>query len=654
MHSLIRPQTYIGLRLPSGAIKLHCIVPNTTISIGKYGSFPANLLLGRPYNITYEIIDGGEGQSSQCLRMVPASEIHAEALAGDDGSSGDGEAAPRMIDGGGGVEYELVGEDGSVVMRTNRDTVDDSSRQKMTMDEIEALKKQGSGAGRDLINLLLQSHAGLDQKTAFSLAKYTLRKTNKYIRRFTVVPVDVSLLMHWLLNEKEPLKIMELREETLALIGSWANVHYGGSSELHVGGDDSDGVGQVGGGRWLMIDETGGLIVAAMAERLGILYAAEDDSDSDGDSDAAGDLNQAEVEVQPAANTHISPETTSLKIITADDQASAAAQHDRRSRSHAHPTAMSAKRNTLTVLHANSQPNLWLLKYFGHDSSQPSSSHPLYTQLKTLSWLQLLSPSEDPAWHEPEVVPDATIAGWKSGKRGGYFRKRRRWERIRAVVSETRAGGFDGLIVASTMDPATILQHAVPLLRGGAPVVVYSPYVEPLTELADLYSTPRRAAFANSLASPLAGGSTTNVCRPEDLTPSEDFPVNPSLLLAPTVQTVKARHWQCLPGRTHPLMTSRGGAEGYLFTATRVIPAAGGVTARGKFKRRKLVKEGGGDVDSVDTSTDKDVIAAADVERNAAAVGTTTSAADAARAVSLRVPEDLAMEAPADPAIETA
>ena len=73
--------------------------------------------------------------------------------------------------------------------------------------------------------------------------------------------------------------------------------------------------------------------------------------------------------------------------------------------------------------------------------------------------------------------------------------------------------------------------------------------------------------------------------------PTDDFPLDPTLLLAPTIQTARARSWQVLPGRTHPLMTGRGGSEGYIFTATRVLPAEGKVEARGKFKRRKV--EGG-------------------------------------------------------------
>jgi len=42
-----------------------------------------------------------------------------------------------------------------------------------------------------------------------------------------------------------------------------------------------------------------------------------------------------------------------------------------------------------------------------------------------------------------------------------------------------------------------------------------------------------------------------------------------------------------LPGRTHPAMTSRGGAEGYLWTAARVIPAEGKISARGKYAKKR-------------------------------------------------------------------
>ena len=454
-----------------------------------------------------------------------------------------------------GVEYEVVGQNGEVVMRSNRQITDDPNSQIMTMDEIEALKAQSTGSGRELIARILDSHSALDQKTAFALAKYTLRKTKKYLRRFTVLPLDVLTLAQWILIDKEPMKIMELREEILSLIGSWSNVHY--TPSIPAPSLDGDGI-QIKGGRWLVVDETAGLLVAYMAEKMAILHPPghdEQDAESVVPSTQEADAVNGDDVVENSATTNVA----------------ALPPH------HARPRRTSGPRstNTITLVHANSQPNLSLLKYFHFDAFNPSTSHPLESHLKTISWLQLLSPEEDMGCVEPERASEANIQSWKSGKRSNYFRKRRRWERIKFIVDETRAGGFDGLIVASVMSPVSILRHTIPLLRGGAQVVIYSPTIESLVELSDYYSTGRRTAF---------------VTNPPDssLMPTEDFPLNPTLLLAPTIQTARSRSWQVLPGRTHPLMTGRGGSEGYVFTATRVLPAEGKIEARGNFKRRKV------------------------------------------------------------------
>jgi tRNA (adenine-N(1)-)-methyltransferase non-catalytic subunit len=256
---------------------------------------------------------------------------------------------------------------------------------------------------------------------------------------------------------------------------------------------------------------------------------------------------------------------------------------------------MSAQTNTLTILHSNNQPNLAHLKFFSYDAGNPDPNHPLYTHLKSLSWLQLLHPHDDPSYAEPEVIPDEVLATMKSSKRGTYYKKRRRWERTSRVVDETRRGGFDGLVIASSMEPKTIMRALVPLVRGGGRVVVYSANVEPLAELCDYYSKDRRAAFVarqeekarngerNGVKEENGNGNGALTEQEED----EDFPVNPTLLLAPSLQTSRARHYQVLPGRTHPMMTSKGGAEGYIFTATRVIPAEGKVEARGHFRGKK-------------------------------------------------------------------
>ncbi|KAK4695586.1 tRNA (adenine58-N1)-methyltransferase non-catalytic subunit, partial [Lecanoromycetidae sp. Uapishka_2] len=546
---VIRPGAYVALRLPSDQLLVVQAQPNTTISVGKYGTFQANHIIGRPYYLTFEILDktSNEAASKTGLRVVPAHELHAN-INEEDVANPAGIEDGDISSGQDGVQYDIVGEDGNVVMRTNRQIIDDPNSQVLTMDEIEDMKAKNTGSGRELVAKILESHSALDQKTAFALAKYTLRKTKKYLRRFTTLPLDVSMVAQWIFTEKEPMKIMELKEEILALIGSWSNVHCTHSSREN---PPENGLLKATGGKWLVIDETAGLIVAYMAEKMGILHPHED-------------FNQGSESRRPDNNT-ISGEGEDVVV-----------QPRHQLRPHKH--SISAIANTITLIHANSQPNLSLLKYFHFDAFNPSGAHPLESHLKTLSWLQLLAPEDDAGCTEPEAVSEETLQSWKSSKKSNYFRKRRRWERIKAIVDETRAGGYNGLIVASVMSPVSILRHTVPLLRGGAQVVVYSPTIEPLVELADYYSTGRRTAFVSNPPDPAR-------------MPTEDFPLNPTLLLAPTIHTARCRPWQVLPGRTHPLMTGRGGSEGYIFTATRVLPAEGKVEARGKAKRRKVESE---------------------------------------------------------------
>ncbi|RMZ90060.1 hypothetical protein DV736_g2726, partial [Chaetothyriales sp. CBS 134916] len=522
--STIRPYHYVAIRVTNDFVYIEQLKPNSLINLGKYGSFHTNQILGRPYYLTFDILDKAEAeqQDGRELRVVCAAELHATALLeeGDDGISG----TP--------AEWE----DSHVLdsEKSNRDIVDDPTNQKLTMAEIEALKQDQSASTKELIAKIMSSHAALDQKTAFSLAKYTLRKHRKYTKRFTVLPLDVAMLTDWFMIQRDFSKIMEVRNETMGLIGCWGNVHHAGNlAELDPCG------------RYLVVDDTGGLIVAAMAERMGILH--------------------------PTNLGHALASETSV-----EDEDEAPTQASRTQ--HKGNLHMSATSNTITLIHANQQPNLSILRYFNYDYNTPTPSHPLYAHLCTLSWLQLLEPASDSACQEPEVIGAETLSALKSNRRSTYFRKRRRWERVTMIGEDTRAGGFDGLVVASYTNPLSILRHTVPLLSGGAQVVVYSRHIEPLAELTDAYSTARRTAFLNT---------------PEETRldlvgrPGSDFPVDPTLLLVPTVQTSRARRWQVLPGRTHPLMTSRGGTEGYVFVAARVIPAKGRVEARGRPGRKK-------------------------------------------------------------------
>ncbi|KAH4036937.1 tRNA methyltransferase non-catalytic subunit TRM6 [Parastagonospora nodorum] len=606
MHSTIRPNTHVALRLPSGLFKILETTPNTSINLGKFGTFNSNLIIGRPYYLTYELLDRDDGRSKTELRVVPAAELHAEAL-GDEYAP-PAEATEETVESGAG--YDIVGEDGEVIMRNNRLTIDDASRQKLSMEEIEELKKAGTGSGKDIIAKIMASHNAIGEKTTFSLAKYTLRKSRKYLKRFTALPMDVGVLTEYVL-EKEAYKIMELREDLLGLICSWANIHCGATSRVQTA---EDGVSQIGGGRWLVVDDTGGLVTAALAERMGVLYPDDDEEEVLEEEEV--DVQQENGATETTQNAEEIDADTAMPDVDMDADATTVATSDPlkpsdtsaatslpRKPVRPHIPQMSARTNTLTVLHANNQPNLSYLKYFGYDYGAPAPSHPLYKHLKSVSWLSLLHPEDDPQYDEPEIISDEVLATMKSSKRGTYYRKRRRWERVKNVVDEARAGGYDGLVVATAMDAKTVLKELVPLVRGGGKIVVYNQNVEPLVELCDYYSKERRAAFIAREFGPPPNSKQTNgkKHRIEDDVESttdggneeDDFPLNPTLLLAPSLQTARARQWQVLPQRTHPMMTSRGGAEGYIFTATRVLPIEGRVEARGHHGKKKRKVEAG-------------------------------------------------------------
>ncbi|KAK3937473.1 Gcd10p family-domain-containing protein [Diplogelasinospora grovesii] len=604
MHSLVQPNSWIALRLPSDVTRVFKILPDKTISLGKYGSFPSNLIIQRPYHLTYEILDKKEGEGFSRLRVVPTAELYAEVLA-EEAACGDtpDNNESTSISATEKVEYKVVDEEGKVV-----DVLDENARQTLTQEEIEELKRDGSGAGKELIKKLLLSHNALDQKTSFSLAKYKLLKTKKYIRRFQVLPVDVHNFAKWQLEERDASKILDLREEMLGLVGCWGNVHYGGD-DVYL--EDPGATGEQGeemlpkidegllAGRWLVVDDTCGVLVAALAERMGFLYPEEEDDESKSDG-RVGEESEAAPEQAPTAvengkieaqddqkDTEMADATTQEQQPPAEaTTGEAKAKQHKRGSDFAIPFSQT---NTITVVHGATQPNLSFLTHWGFDVTAPNHPpHPLLNHLLTLSWLQLLNPTADTTYSTPPLTASPeTLLSWKPGRRGNFHRKRRRFARTRHIVDTARAGGFSGLVCASTMDPISILKHTLPLLAGGAPVAIYSPTLEPLAQLADCFSVSRRGAWASGMVPEILDKTAEEL---ERWAGTEDFPLNPTLLLGTSIHTSRARRWQVLPGRTHPLMTDRGGAEGYVFTGWRAKPAEGRVSARGKFqpKRRKV------------------------------------------------------------------
>lgn len=61
--SSIKEGDIVMIKLPSDIIKVITVNENGTTSIGKYGAFPTAKLIGKPFDITYEIVTPGQAQA---------------------------------------------------------------------------------------------------------------------------------------------------------------------------------------------------------------------------------------------------------------------------------------------------------------------------------------------------------------------------------------------------------------------------------------------------------------------------------------------------------------------------------------------------------------------------------------------------------------
>ncbi|KAJ3150168.1 tRNA (adenine(58)-N(1))-methyltransferase non-catalytic subunit trm6 [Geranomyces variabilis] len=212
--ALISDGSWAIVNMPSESTKLVQLNKDSKVLMGKFGSFQAALLMGLPFDLPYE----ADGQGV----VTPAPQ----------GFNLD--------------EFDIETEEGA----NNKNLVDKSDSQKLTQAEIEALKekaRKGDLEGLGVIKALTENSETWKEKTEFAKAKYIKRKQKKYSRIFTPVRPTARLLCEHF-NRENPRRILEIRGDTLSQILTAANVRAGG--------------------RYLLVDEAGGILTCALAERM--------------------------------------------------------------------------------------------------------------------------------------------------------------------------------------------------------------------------------------------------------------------------------------------------------------------------------------------------------------------------------------------------
>ncbi|KAH3684306.1 hypothetical protein WICPIJ_004725 [Wickerhamomyces pijperi] len=241
------------IRMPSEAKKIITLEKGKSINLGKFGIFDIDEIIGYPYGQTFEVLDNHK------VRAIGATIYDTIDPAGDneqEEGAEEAEATPAPESANATPIPETLSEKIDYLKKLdvqsssdNRNIVDIGTAQSLSMEDIEELKKTASGAnvGEAIIDKLIKSHETFHQKTKQSQEKYLRRKQQKFLRRFTVEYVSSSNLLQYFI-EKDASKVLDMSLQSMGMLLTLGNIQPGG--------------------RYLVVDETGGLIVAAMLERM--------------------------------------------------------------------------------------------------------------------------------------------------------------------------------------------------------------------------------------------------------------------------------------------------------------------------------------------------------------------------------------------------
>ncbi|PVV05146.1 hypothetical protein BB560_000342 [Smittium megazygosporum] len=175
--SVIKENDFFLARLPSGKTKIIRAEKNSTISLGKFGSFNSDKLIGKPFGYWYEILKSGELESFFYSNYETLVETDAN----------------------------------------NQEILNTNDSQKLSHEEIEEMKTE-------IIEKLSQNNASFDKKTVYSQSKYLRKKETKFMKSFIPVEPTVYAICDHFFN-RVPEKINYLRMDTLSQILSYSNVY---------------------------------------------------------------------------------------------------------------------------------------------------------------------------------------------------------------------------------------------------------------------------------------------------------------------------------------------------------------------------------------------------------------------------------------------
>ncbi|XP_078000715.1 tRNA (adenine(58)-N(1))-methyltransferase non-catalytic subunit TRM6-like [Glandiceps talaboti] len=412
----------------------------------------------------------------------------------------------------------------------NRNIVDDNTAQKLSQDEILALKKDGM-KGEELIEQIVENSATFKEKNVYTQEKYIKKKKEKHLPLFTILKPTTRLLCEMYHAKTSP-RTVTLRYDTMGQILTLGNVH----ANMKV----------------LVVESCTGLLLGAIMDRMGgfgtLVHLYHGDSPTrnalDGYNFTEEDmkvlhsfpLNQANsLNVKGDRGQTVTP---SSKDLQSEESCQTICDDDDRP---------FKKQRTDTNLEMNTedtgkQEEKKASISEGVDTDVPVSQRSEDTDcLPETASVTIATDAKETSLATNDMDIDLSTEENDDGqlKRKKWAinpermaRREKRRKDLDAARSIIEQGNFDVFIIASRFDPCPIVMKFLDFLSPSRPFIVYSQFIEPLYECFGKLRESRE---------------TVNV----------------------KITETWLREYQVLPARTHPknVMSSTGG---YILTGIKI------------------------------------------------------------------------------------
>ncbi|XP_053316391.1 tRNA (adenine(58)-N(1))-methyltransferase non-catalytic subunit TRM6 [Spea bombifrons] len=320
----------------------------------------------------------------------------------------------------------------------NRNIIDDGKSQKLTRDDIEALKEKGI-KGQEIVQQLIENSTTFRDKTEFAQAKYIKKKKKKYEAVITILRPSTRILS-MMYYAREPGKICQLRYDTLAQMLTLGNIH--ANSKI------------------IVMETCAGLVLGAIMERMGGFGSVIQLYPGGGPVRAATDCFGFQQSFYKALYEF---PLNKIQSLVSGTFSSRTAHSDQE-------LALDEESNGSVIEKQDPVTDM-------DEESSPATESEAMMDINQKETQEGAEGSEVPLGHDKGQNPDKKLFAIEKKRKQD---ERRRKESEAASLLQDR--NADGLIIASRFHPTPMLLSLLEFVAPSRPFVVYCQYREPLLE----------------------------------------------------------------------------------------------------------------------------------------------------------------------------